>query len=116
LAVDVDRAALPGQQAEDHLEQHALARAAAAEQRDHLALAHVEVQVLEHAVAAERLRDVDETHDAALAAHHVDPQPNARKSFVRKKSETSVTTDETTTVRVVAWPTPTVPPRVSMPR
>ena len=40
---------------------------------------------------------------------------NIRKSFVRKKSPMIITTRETTTVRVVALPTPWVPPSVFIP-
>ena len=60
LAVHDDRAAVGLDEADDVLEQHALAGARRAEQGHRLALAHLEVHPVQHHLLAESLVDAAE--------------------------------------------------------
>src|SRR5437667_356366 len=67
----------------------------------------VEGKATQHALAAERLLEPGAADEGCA---HV-----RRMSFVRKKSETSTVIEATTTVAVVARPTPSAPPVVPRP-
>src|SRR5439155_1565859 len=107
LAVDLHRAGVRPEERVHVLQQHALAGAAAAEDDERLAGEHVEGKATQHALAAERLLEPGAADEGCA---HV-----RRKSFVRKKSETSTVIEATTTVAVVARPTPSAPPVVPRP-
>src|SRR5439155_26337970 len=107
----------------DHvLQAHRLAAARAAQDRERLSGADRQVDAAQHGLSLERLvhaRELD--HDAhlmafallRLAARNLRALAhNITISWVRKKSVTSTPIEAATTVRVVARPTPTVPPVV----
>src|SRR5262245_22161340 len=119
---------LPGvaaQQPDHVLQTDRLSRARAAEDGEGLALRDAEVEAAQHGLLAERLPHAAEL-DGRRGLVHVPPstRPKAASSasvgsssssLVRKKSTISTTIDATTTARVVATPTPTVPPSVARP-
>src|SRR5207237_9259278 len=108
LAVDFDPAGVRPEQRVHVLEQHALARAAAAEDDERLPGEHVEGESPQHGLAPEGLLEPGAA-DVARGGHV------SRKSLVRKKSETSTVIEAATTVAVVARPTPSAPPVVPSP-
>src|SRR6266571_1325779 len=85
---------------DDMLEQHALADARGAEQRDRLSDFHKEVHAVEYHVVHEALGDL-----LQLDAHLAVP----RISFVRIVSSSRIATDAATTACVVERPTPSAP-------
>src|SRR5262249_39009213 len=93
----------------DHvLEADRFAAAGSAQDRSRLALADRQVDAAQHRLAVERLVDSRELDHEAVG-----PAPQRiTSSWVRKKSVTSTPIDAARTVRVVARPTPTVPPVV----
>ena len=97
LAVHDDGAAVRPDEADDVLEQHALAGARWAQQRHRLALAHLEVDPVQHHLLAEALVDVDEL-DHWLS-----------RSRVSTVSSTRISTELVTTAVVVDLPTPSAP-------
>ena len=79
------------------LEQHALAGARRPEQRDRLALAHLEVDAVEHDLLAEPL----------VHAVELDHWLSSRR--VSTVSSTRIRTELVTTAVVVLFPTPSAP-------
>jgi hypothetical protein len=100
-ALDLDGARVRPQEPVQMLQQDAFSAAAPAEQHESLAGLHFEVHAAQHRLRTERLRDVL----AADGRAHV-----SRNSFVRKKSAMRIVIDASTTVDVVARPTPSAPP------
>src|SRR4029450_932933 len=82
--------------------------------RGRLAFADREVHTAQHRLASKRLLDPRELDHRAvrLAAPKLPLAHRITISWVKKKSVTSTPIDAATTVRVVACPTPTVPPVV----
>src|SRR6185503_11327609 len=99
-AIDPDLARIGLDQADDVLEQDALAGTRRAEQRHRLADLHFEIHAVQHDVVDEALGDV-----LQLDAHCAVP----RISLVRIVSSISTVTDAATTACVVARPTPSAP-------
>ena len=85
------------QQPVDHLEGHALADARGAEQRQRLAVPHLETHAIQDHVVEEALVDVAE----------LDHLPS--NSFVITTSSSRIDTDAATTAVVAARPTPSAP-------
>src|SRR2546425_2901542 len=91
-------------EADDVLEQHALAHAGGAEQRHGAAVVHLEVDAVQHHVVQEPLGE----------ALELDHQPSS--SLVITVSSSRMVTHEATTDWVVARPTPSAPCWVLKPR
>src|SRR4029453_2151297 len=80
LALDLDRAGIGAQKAVHVLQEHALARAAAAQDAERLAGTHLEVEPAQDGLVAKAL-DEPAAPDVGGRAHQ------RRNSLVRKKSE-----------------------------
>src|SRR5450759_5123637 len=105
-------------------ERHGLARAGPPEDHEHLSALNDEVHRVEDAARAIRFDDalefddgrawgpvgLHEPHGRFAERRHLSPSGRTMKSFVRKKSDTRTTIEETTTAIVVARPTPSAPP------
>src|SRR5690606_458820 len=128
LAVEEDRSAVGAEQADQALEQHALARARSADHRERLPTSNGKVEALVDDVLAEGLPQVLEPNQfLARAGAKLVPGEGfetglgggnvhrVRRSWVRRRSATSTPTAEMATVSVVARPTPSVPPVVRNP-
>src|SRR5262249_25053597 len=87
-------------------QQHRLPRAAAPEDDAGLAAVDVEIDAAQDGLGLEGLLDGPEAQECVAQAC---PQ-NIRNIGVRKKSEMTTAIEATTTVLVVALPTPSAPP------
>ena len=103
LVVDNDLALVRADQADDRLEQHALAGAGRTEQRQRLALVHDEIHAVEDHLRAEALGD-------ATDLDHVS------SSLASRVSSSRISTELVTTAPVVDLPTPSAPCWVVKPR
>ena len=111
LFSEVCQAASAGAHQADHvLETDGLPRARPAQDREGLALGDGKVDTPQHLDAVKGLVDVAELDDRVCGCGA--RQSNRTMSWDMKKSETSTAIEAVTTVRVVARPTPTVPPVV----
>src|SRR6185295_13129965 len=117
VPVEDDPAAVGVHEPDEALEKHALSRSGPADDREGLAPAHVQRQVVEHDLGAEGLVQALEADQRLVGrwrgggSGHV----MVRRSLVRKKSASKTATEATATVWVVARPTPSVPPSTLSP-
>src|ERR1017187_7625136 len=109
LAVDLDRARIGLQEANDVLQENALADPRLSDEGERLAFLDLEIQTYEDLLFAEALR------------HALEPDRGGRgggaqnSTFVRKKSAMRIVSEPMTTAVVVDRPTPSAPPVVSYP-
>src|SRR5688572_10218299 len=125
VTADEDLSSIRHHQPDDVAERHALAGAAAAQDDEATARGHLEGHVVQHAARAERLADTVEPHRGPLLLRrslHGRRHPPAAFGKMKKISRTRMTlatmmpTDDMTTARVDARPTPSVPDSVVNPR
>ena len=106
LAIDPDLACIGMMQADRVAQQHRLSGPRSAQHDHGLAALDLQVHATEHLLVAERLVQVDVANERFGRHRH----STMMNSLVRKKSDTMTEIDETTTVFVVALPTPSAPP------
>ncbi len=119
-AVHLDRAGVGPQQADDVLQEHALARARAADDHQRLGRGHVEAQPVQHHLGAEGLAEIADVDLGILIGHRYLSHRylghwylgHQNSNRVRKKSEIRIAMLATTTAAVVERPTPSAPPVV----
>src|SRR5882724_487805 len=106
VAVEDDVPRVGTKQPDEVLDEHALADAGRADDEEHFSRLDVERHVPKHHVRSERLGHV------AKGDHDRQPiQEKARKPALKMMTAS----DELTTARVVAHPTPSEPPKVDRP-
>src|SRR6266852_7943029 len=104
LAQDVDVSIVWLHQSDHVLEGDALSLAGTADDHQRFAFLHVDGEIVQHRLSAERFVDVLERDDCAVLIHCI--------NFVKKKSVSKMISEALTTACVVERPTPSAPPEV----
>ena len=111
-AVDLDRAGVGPDQADDVLEQHALAAARAADDHHRLAGARPRDRARRAPPSARTTCEIPRRRIFGAGSRGSGRSRHQKRILVRKKSVIRMAIEASTTAWVVARPTPSAPPRV----